>query len=50
MTEVEPTYVKPTEESIEENVRMEDDSFDKFLSNEESELLKGDADKKNSQL
>lgn len=45
VTEVEPTDGKEPAESTEEETPMEDDSFDKFLSNEESELLKRDADK-----
>lgn len=50
LTELEPTDGKATIEPAEEEIPVEDESFDKFLSNEESELLKGDADKKNNPL
>ena len=49
-TDIEATERKSAAEPAEVDVPMEDDSFDKFLSNEESELLKGDADKKDNPL
>ena len=45
-----PTDGKGAEVPSEGEIPLEDSSFDKFLSNEESELLKGDADKKNDAL
>lgn len=50
LTDLEPTDGKGAIEPAEEEIPVEDDSFDKFLSNEESEILKGDADKKNNPL